>query len=106
MKQEDKIIKEVLQLRLQKIDDKSFTNNTVDLHLKSKRGKIVKTSFDFFSLITGLISALFCIVFLLLINSDISIGISCKNSVILLLLSVIYLIFRLLYEIITPSTHC
>ena len=106
MKQQDKILKEVLQLKMEKLDDESFTNRIVDLHLKFKEEKIVKPAFDFLSLIFGLISTLICIGLALLISSDVNIGLSSQNIMILFLVSIVYLIYRLLNEIITPSVHC
>ncbi len=106
MKQHDKILKEVLQLKMEKLDDVSFTSKIVDLHLKLKEEKVIKPAFDFLSLIIGLISALICIGLALLISLDITIGLNSQNIMILFLVSIIYLIYRLLNEIITPCVHC
>lgn len=105
MKQKDKMLKQVLQLKMEKLDDVSFTNKIVELHLKLKENKVVKPTFDFLSLIFGLVSALICIGLTLLISSDESIGLSSQNIMILALVSIVYLIYRLLNEIIIPYMH-
>jgi hypothetical protein len=106
MKQKDKMVKDVLQLKMDKLDDESFTNRIVDLHLKLREEKIVQPAFDFLSLIFGLISSLICIGLALLISLNVTIGLSSQNIMILCLVSIIYLIYRLLNEIITPYMHC
>jgi hypothetical protein len=106
MKQKDKILKEVLKLKMEKLDDKSFTGRIVDLHLRLKEEKVIAPAFDFLSLIFGLISALICIGLALLLISDVNIGLSSQNIMILFLVSIIYLIYRLLNEIFTPCVHC
>ena len=105
MKQKDKMLREVLQLNMEKLDDVSFTNKIVDLHLKVKEEKVIKPAFDFISLIFGLISALICIGLALLLSSDVTIGLSSQNIMILFLVSIIYLIYRLLNEITTPNVY-
>lgn len=105
MKQQNEIIKEVLQSKMEKLDDEQFTDRVVNLHLQSKKKSEKRISFDFNSLILGLISIIISLGLGMLISLDIDIGLTMQHVIILFSLSVIYLIFKLLNEITAPNTQ-
>lgn len=103
MNQEDKIIKEILQSKMQKMDDEFFTKRIVDSHLKSKQSTKKKSAFDFISLIIGLISVMISVGLGFLVISNVKLGLTIQHILILFSISVIYVMYSLLGEIITPK---
>jgi hypothetical protein len=103
MKEKDKIIRETLLSKMEKIEDERFTERVVHLYLQSKSGLVKKTSFDFISLIIGLIFTAISIGLGVLVTADIKIGLTMQEVGILCLISVTYLIYRILIEILIPK---
>jgi heme/copper-type cytochrome/quinol oxidase subunit 2 len=103
MKGQNEIIKEILQSKMEKLDDEQFTDRIVNLHLQKKWKSEKRVSFDFISLILGLISTIVSLVLGMLISFNLDIGLTLEHVIILFSISVIYLIYKLLNEITTPN---
>ena len=100
MKQKDEIIKEILRSKMQKMDDETFTQRVVDQHIKTRISTNVQSTFDFISLILGLIAMIISVGVGFLVQSSAIPGLTIQHSLILFSISVAYLMFSLLNDII------
>lgn len=105
MQEIDKNIKSALQAKVQQIDDDSFTEKIVVAHLAKKQDIKYKPFFNFLSLIIGLTSILLSIGLVLLLKQNQSwfsdVGMAEQHGLILILLSVIYLMYKFMEEFTT-----
>lgn len=95
-------IKSALQSKIQRIEDDSFTKKIVDTHLTRKQDIKYKPFFNFLSFIIGLSSLLFSVGLVLILRQNQSwfndIGMAEQHGLILVLISIIYLMYKLAEE--------
>lgn len=104
MKEQDKLIKNVLESKMQTLADESFTQNIIDEHLKRRKTRKTAAFFDFGTFLWGF-AALLVFTFLgILINSNIpfemEIPITTPEIILLIFLSLAFMIFRVLDELV------
>ena len=103
MKDFDDAIKQTLQSKIQRIDDDSFTKRIVDIHLVNKQAVEYKPFANFLSIVIGLSSLIISLglVYVLKQNYDWlnGIDINVDDGLILVLISIMFLAFKLADEI-------
>jgi len=98
---QDKIIKDLLREKMLKIDDPTFTEKIVDIHLSRKPVVHVKPFLGFGTLILGMVSVFLSLGLVLLDLTDSNILKNDSTSgVILLSISLVFLTYKLLDELI------
>ena len=104
MGQPDDMIRESLERNMQSMEDDSFTEEVVRLHLERIRKQVPKPFFNFASLLTGMAMVFTSIgISLLILTGKIDlpgIKLTAKDGLILLFLSLLYLIYKWLEDII------
>ena len=108
MKRQDDFIKKNLQSHMQRIDDDSFTDKIIEMHLAKKQNIRYKPFINFLSLIIGVSSVIICIGLILLIRENITVFEKIKlnedHGLILLSVSLIFLIYKWLEGLLHPKT--
>lgn len=108
MKRQDDFIKKNLQSHMQRIDDDSFTDKIIEMHLAKKQNIRYKPFINFLSLIIGVSSVIICIGLILLIRENITafekIKLNEDHGLILLSVSLIFLIYKWLEGLLHPKT--
>jgi hypothetical protein len=104
----DDNIKQVLQSRIQRIDDDSFTKNIIAIHLANNQENRYKPFINFLPFIIGLSSLIFTVGMVYAVRQNygwiIEIGITEDHGVILITLSFLFLMHKLLEEITVRKT--
>jgi hypothetical protein len=99
----DDMIRESLQENMQRIEDDSFTEEVVRLHLERRRKPVPRPFFNFPALLTGIAMVLISIGISLLILTDMidlsGFELAAKDGLILLFLSLLFLIYKWLDEL-------
>lgn len=107
MKTNDDNIKRALKNNIQRIDDDSFTNSIVAKYLAADKKSESSTFINFLPMIIGLTSIILSIgfVFLVRLNNDWinEIGFTEYHGLIILGISIIFLIFKLMEEMVAPG---
>ena len=105
----DEHIKEALQKDIQPLEDDSFTETIVEKHLSRRRTIKNNVFMNFLPMIVGLSVILFGIGIVLLARQKIDwiseIGLTDNHGYIVLMLSTIFLLYKLVEEITTPDTR-
>ena len=107
MKTSDRDIKKALQDNLKRIEDKSFTDKVVSNHLANR--KIIKslTFINFLPMIIGLSIVIINIGLIILVKQNNvwikEVGITENNGLIILIMTIIFLIYKLMEEITAPN---
>jgi hypothetical protein len=109
MKKSEDIIKNSLRKDMQRINDDSFTDRIIEMHLSQERHVGYRPFLNFASLIIGISSVLISIGLILLVrvNNQLlinSIDFSEQHGLILLSLSFIFLIYRWIEEFTAPKS--
>jgi hypothetical protein len=109
MSDNDVMIKRTLQSNMQQVDDDSFTERIVELHLAKRPGNVNRSFSNFISLIIGISSVIASIGLVLIIrqnNNWISqSGITETHGLILIILSIVFLIYKALEEFTASHTR-
>lgn len=107
MKKENGNIKEALQFKLNKLNDDSFTDKIIKLHLTSRKVKTKKPFLNFIPLIAGLSAVIMSIGFVILLKQNNQflneIGFTERHGFIIFTLSIIYLIYKWIDEFTAPN---
>lgn len=111
MQEIDKDIKKALQTKMQRIEDDAFTKRIIDMHMAKKQDIKYRPFANFLSLIIGISTLISSIGFVYVLKQRYDwineIGISEKHGLILIVISFIFLIYKLIEEITAPNrvTH-
>ncbi len=109
MKTNDDDIKKALQSNIQRIHDDSFTNRIVAKHLADKNIFKNNAFINFLPMIIGLSTMILSIGFILLIRQNnnwiTEIGLTEKHGLLILVISIIFLIYKMLEEFTAPNTR-
>lgn len=103
-------IKKALQSKIQRIDDDSFTKKIVDIHLANKQDIKYRPFINFLSLIIGLSFLLVSIGLVFVLRHNYNwingIGITEQHGLILIVMSIVFLIYKLIEEFTAPNAVC
>jgi len=107
MKKTEKILGDLLRKNMHKIEDESFTENIITLHLLKQKKSVPKPFPDLILLIIGISAVLISIGLILSIRINIEIfkgfTFTEQHGLILLIISLIFLISTWLDSFITPK---
>jgi hypothetical protein len=107
MKDNDDIIKKTLQSNIQRIEDDFFTRRIVEVYLAKRQVNKNRSFLNFMSLIIGISSVIASFGLVLIIRQNnnwiTQNGLTEKHGFILIILSVVFLIYKGLEEFTAPS---
>jgi hypothetical protein len=108
MEKSDKLIKDLLKKNMQKIEDVSFTEKIINMHLSKQQKPIYKPFLNFGSLIIGISCVIISIGFIIITRTDIfsldDFVFNEQYGLILLIIALIFLIYNWIENFIAPKT--
>jgi hypothetical protein len=107
MEKSDKLIKDLLKMNMQKIEDVSFNEIIINCHFNRQKKSIFKPFLNFGSLIFGISSVIISIGLILMTKTDIFLDdyfvFKEQYGLILLIVALIFLISNWIENFITPK---
>lgn len=107
MKENNDNLKKILQSKMLRINDDSFTDRIVKIHLAKKQEVKSRPFINFMSLIIGLSAVIVSIGLVILLRQNNEwineIGLNEQHGLILFVLSIMFLIYKWIEEFTAPS---